>query len=56
VSTRLVQLRTADGERMVAITRNGETYRIKEATSIYVLAQRAIVCMPRRTPPMPVTR
>src|SRR5208282_5575428 len=42
VSTRLVQLRTADGERMVGVTRDGETHRIKDATSMYALAQRAI--------------
>jgi hypothetical protein len=42
VSTRLVQLCAADGERMVGVTRDGETHRIKDATSIYALAQRAI--------------
>src|SRR5277367_174432 len=42
VSTRLVQVRTADGVRAVGITRNGETHRIKDAASIYALAQRAI--------------
>ena len=42
MSTRLVQLRSAEGARMVGITRDGETHRVKDATSIYALAQRAI--------------
>jgi hypothetical protein len=42
MSTRLVQLRTADGERMVGITQDGETRRVKGVTSMYALAQRAI--------------
>lgn len=42
MSTRLVQLRAAEGARMVGVTRNGETRRIKDATSIYALAQSAI--------------
>jgi hypothetical protein len=40
--SRLVQLRSADGERMVGVTRAGETYRVRDATSIYALAEQAI--------------
>ncbi len=42
MSTRLVQLRSAEGARMVGVTRDGSTHRVKDATSIYALAQRAI--------------
>jgi hypothetical protein len=35
-------LRGADGARMVGVTRKGETYRVKDATSIYALALHAI--------------
>lgn len=42
MNARLVQLRGADGARMVGITRNGETRRVKNAISIYALAQQAI--------------
>ena len=39
---RLVQLRAANGGRMVGATRDGKTHRVKDATSIYALAQQAI--------------
>lgn len=42
VRSRLVQLRGADGARMVGVTRNGETRRVEGATTIYALAQQAI--------------
>jgi hypothetical protein len=42
VTTRLVQLRAADGERMVAATRDGKTRRINGVTSLYALAREAI--------------
>ena len=42
MSIRLVQLRAANNARMVGVTRGGETYRVKDATSIYALAQQAI--------------
>lgn len=42
MSSRLVQLRRADGARMVGVTRDGETHRVKDATSIYALATQAI--------------
>jgi len=42
VSIRLVQLRAANSARVVGVTRGGETYRVKDATSIYALAQQAI--------------
>jgi hypothetical protein len=41
MSSRLVQL-SADGVRMVGITRGGQTHRVKDASSIYALAQQAI--------------
>lgn len=42
MTTRLVQLRGANGERMVAATRDGKTHRINDATSLYTLAREAI--------------
>jgi hypothetical protein len=42
VTTRLVQLRAANGERTVAATRDGKTHRITGATSVYTLAREAI--------------
>src|SRR5580693_6159087 len=42
MSSRLVQVRSADGVRMVGITRGGQTHRVKDAISIYALAQQAI--------------
>jgi hypothetical protein len=42
MSVRLAQLRSDDGVRMVAVVRNGETRRVRDATSIYALAQQAI--------------
>jgi hypothetical protein len=42
VTTRLVQLRTTNGARAVAATRNGTTHFIRGATSLYSLAREAI--------------
>jgi hypothetical protein len=42
VTTRLVQLRTENGERVVAATRDGKTHRIRGATTLYTLAREAI--------------
>jgi hypothetical protein len=42
VNTRLVQLRSPDGARSVGVTREGETQRVRDVTSIYALAQHAI--------------
>ena len=42
MTTRLVQLRTANGDRAVAATHEGKTHRIRGATSVYTLAREAI--------------
>jgi len=42
VTTRLVQLRAESGARAVAVTHDGETHRIRGATSLYTLAREAI--------------
>ena len=42
MTTRLVQLRTTNGARAVAATRNGTTHFIRGATSLYSLAREAI--------------
>jgi hypothetical protein len=42
MTTRLVQLRAASGERMVAATRDGKTRCINGVTSLYALAREAI--------------
>jgi hypothetical protein len=42
VTTRLVQLQISNRERVVAVTRNGETRRVNGATSLYTLAGEAI--------------